>query len=1061
MLKSNQAYLTSSGKKLILIVDDEAVNRELLGAVLESDYDLLFAADGQAALEQIRAQRENLSLILLDLQMPIVSGREVLRVIREESELRRIPVIVLTGDQAAEVECLELGAADFIPKPYPQPGVILARVRRTIELNEDREIIQSTECDPLTGLFNREYFYRYATEFDHHNHDVEMDAVVLDVNHFHMINERFGITYGDEVLRRIGEKLQEMVSDSRGIACRRGADTFLIYCRHREDYKDFLENTSSEISESGSGNRIRLRMGVYSSVDKSIELQRRFDRAKSAADTVKGNVTRTVAYFDDTLHERELYAEQLIEDFPAAIAEGQFKIYYQPKFDIQEETPLLTSAEALVRWMHPKLGVVNPSVFIPLFEENGLIQQLDNFVWKETVRQMRSWKERLGFYVPVSVNVSRIDMFDPDLIGTLCGILKENGLSSGDLILEVTESAYVQDSDQIIEVANALRELGFHIEMDDFGTGYSSLNMISSLPIDALKLDMLFIRDAFRQGGSTHLLEVIIEIAEYLSVPVIAEGIETEEQLDAMRSLGCDIVQGYFFSRPVPPEDFEPFILQLKEAEKAGVGVTNARRHGRRWKKNEQEESILLSRAEVKHDLAADEEEDEETKRRRRGIRLRTAAIVFALIAVVTAIALFVADAAVAKGYRRIELASDRYISAQLAATGMETGSDYLTDRVHSFVATGEQNYLDDFFEEVKVIRRRDLAVEKLAELLEGRDDEALEQLNTALTLSNELVEVEYHAMRLMLEAGEYDMNTIPEEIAGIALSAEESAMSPEELRERAKTLVFGNNYVHYKERIHENVTLCTQSLIRASGRELEEASNRIDVLFRIQTAATLIFLLSVFTIMAFINSQIRYPLSRMVDLMQEQKTIPPDGVEELRFAARTYNTILRENIAAREKLSHEASHDALTGLLNRGAYELLMDTVDKEHMALLLIDVDNFKQVNDTYGHAMGDRVLKRVAEILQSSFRSVDIICRIGGDEFVVVMTRVSSAMRELVYNKIERANDLLRHPKDDLAPVSLSVGVAFSDRKNTQGDIFSDADAAAYRVKRAGGGGCAFFE
>ena len=359
------------------------------------------------------------------------------------------------------------------------------------------------------------------------------------------------------------------------------------------------------------------------------------------------------------------------------------------------------------------------------------------------------------------------------------------------------------------------------------------------------------------------------------------------------------------------------------------------------------------------------------------------------------------------------------------------------------------------------MIRRRDLAVEKLAELLEGRDDEALEQLNTALTLSNELVEVEYHAMRLMLEAGEYDMNTIPEEIAGIALSAEESAMSPEELRERAKTLVFGNNYVHYKERIHENVTLCTQSLIRASGRELEEASNRIDVLFRIQTAATLIFLLSVFTIMAFINSQIRYPLSRMVDLMQEQKTIPPDGVEELRFAARTYNTILRENIAAREKLSHEASHDALTGLLNRGAYELLMDTVDKEHMALLLIDVDNFKQVNDTYGHAMGDRVLKRVAEILQSSFRSVDIICRIGGDEFVVVMTRVSSAMRELVYNKIERANDLLRHPKDDLAPVSLSVGVAFSDRKNTQGDIFSDADAAAYRVKRAGGGGCAFFE
>ena len=183
--------------------------------------------------------------------------------------------------------------------------------------------------------------------------------------------------------------------------------------------------------------------------------------------------------------------------------------------------------------------------------------------------------------------------------------------------------------------------------------------------------------------------------------------------------------------------------------------------------------------------------------------------------------------------------------------------------------------------------------------------------------------------------------------------------------------------------------------------------------------------------------------MSIVLGMMQAQEIIPPTGVEELRFVTRTYNTILLENKQVHEKLTHEASHDALTGLFNRGAYDLLMESADTEHMALILVDVDNFKGVNDTYGHAVGDRVLKRVADILRGSFRSVDILCRIGGDEFAVVMTRANSSMGQLVRNKINRANELLQHPKDDLPPVSLSVGVAFSDRENPQGDIFKDAD------------------
>ncbi|MER2183867.1 MAG: EAL domain-containing protein, partial [Clostridia bacterium] len=176
--------------------------------------------------------------------------------------------------------------------------------------------------------------------------------------------------------------------------------------------------------------------------------------------------------------------------------------------------------------------------------------------------QIRSWKERTGFSVPVSVNVSRVDMMDPDLAGTLRGIVLENRIDFSDLHLEITESAYTQDARQIVEVVSRLREMGFRIEMDDFGSGYSSLNMLSALPIDVLKLDMLFIRTAFSGKGNTRMIEIILDISHSLSVPMIAEGVETEEQMLTLKKLGCDIVQGYYFAKPMPAGDFESFLTR-------------------------------------------------------------------------------------------------------------------------------------------------------------------------------------------------------------------------------------------------------------------------------------------------------------------------------------------------------------------------------------------------------------------------------------------------------------------------------------------------------------------
>ena len=566
MLKSHEKFHSINGKRQLLVVEDEIINRQILVHMLDSEFEVLQAADGEEALQVIRENHDTLSLVLLDLMMPNMNGIDVLKYMKADIQMQRIPVIVLTSEEQAEVESLKIGANDFIAKPYGKE-ILDARIHRTIELYEDREIIQSTERDQLTDLYTREYFFSYANLYDQHHKGVEMDAIVVDVNHFHMLNERYGKAYGDEVLKRIAVKLKDVVNDSGGIVCRREADTFLVYCPHGNDYQKILENASDGLAgEDVAGNtRVRLRMGVYSNVDKTIDIERRIDRAKMAADTIRNQYTTKIAYYDSKLHDSELYAEQLVEDFHEAVTERQFKVYYQPKYYIQGGEPMLAGAEALVRWEHPKLGMLKPGIFVPVFEENGMITPLDAYVWREVAAQLKSWKERYGFSVPVSVNVSRVDMFDTNLVETFQKVLDDYDIGVSDLYLEITESAYTDDADYIIDTVNRLRDIGFRIEMDDFGTGYSSLGLISTLPIDAMKLDMVFVRNAFGKRKDMRMLEVIMGIADSLAVPVIAEGVETKEQMDALKSMGCAMVQGYYFSKPVPAEEFECFLQERME----------------------------------------------------------------------------------------------------------------------------------------------------------------------------------------------------------------------------------------------------------------------------------------------------------------------------------------------------------------------------------------------------------------------------------------------------------------------------------------------------------------
>ncbi len=548
-------------RRRVLIVDDEMINREILGNMLKDIYDVEFAENGKQAYEILCEDKDRYSLMLLDLLMPVMDGRTLLEMVRQDSVFDKMPIIVMTQESEAEVESIKAGAADFISKPYKRPEIILARCERIIDLYEQKTIISETERDPLTGLYSREFFFEYVRRIEQYALDISWNAVVIDIEHFHLINEIYGRKEGNVVLRKIADVIESHLDDIFGMACRIDADTFYACLSDNIDTEQFAEDIIRETEGiSLTSARIRLRVGIYNNVDRNEPPETWFDHAKIACNHLRGDYANQVAYYDSELHKKQVYHERLISDIDDSIKNRDFIVYYQPKYAIQHDTPQLKSAEALIRWDHPELGMISPGDFIPLFEKNGLIQKLDRYVWEEACRQIGRWKDKFGITIPVSVNVSRIDIYEPDLEDCLFKILDDNGIQSSDLMLEITESAYADNAARLIEVIDHLRSEGFLIEMDDFGSGYSSLNMVTTLPIDVLKMDMKFVRNMLNDDKSLKLVELVMDIAKFLKVPVVAEGVEEQQQLDILRDMGCEVIQGYYFSKPVTSEEFETFI---------------------------------------------------------------------------------------------------------------------------------------------------------------------------------------------------------------------------------------------------------------------------------------------------------------------------------------------------------------------------------------------------------------------------------------------------------------------------------------------------------------------
>ena len=290
-----------SVRRHILIADDMEVSRGILGDLLADDYDVYFATDGVECLEMLRNHKNEIAVLLLDLYMPNMSGREVIAQMQVDEDLMSIPVIVLSVDEQAELDSLRIGAMDFIPKPYPDIEIVKARIAKCIELSEDRDLIRHTERDKLTGLLNRDYFFRYVSRLDHIYKDTTLDAVVCDVNRFYAINQQYGRQFGDRLLSAIGAALRKLARQTGGIGCRQGGDTFLLYCPHQQDYASLLRQFTADVfADKEMADRVSLRFGVFVNAKREPDPEERFARASAAAERIKDDPDTVCGYDGET-----------------------------------------------------------------------------------------------------------------------------------------------------------------------------------------------------------------------------------------------------------------------------------------------------------------------------------------------------------------------------------------------------------------------------------------------------------------------------------------------------------------------------------------------------------------------------------------------------------------------------------------------------------------------------------------------------------------------------------------------------------------------------------------
>ncbi|MCE5344310.1 MAG: diguanylate cyclase [Eubacteriales bacterium] len=571
-------------ERTILIVSDTEENYDRLSGIFSDDYRVLMARDADACRALLAQEPRQVSAVLLDISAPGADGLDLLKRLQANPDWASIPVLITVAQDAVEVSfnAIEAGAMDFVRMPY-EPWLVKLRVKNVIRKRETEELRSQNQYllvqksdeirhqselryiadhDVLTNICNKAAFYRKTKAMLDKAPDTEFVMISFDIEKFRLINDIFGHEEGDRLLRYIAQRMQTLYAGSATYS-RIDADNFTLCMPYDPDQiKQQSVEFDRELKDYGLPFEILLVFGLYIIDDRSLPVSIMHDRAEMAKRTVKGNYVQRYAFYDDQLRKALLTELEIVNDMNMALQNHQFELYLQPKCLLSNGE--IVGAEALVRWNHPTRGLLLPGAFVPIFEKNGFIMKMDAYIWEQVCILQRRWMDRYGGRPPLalSMNVSRVNIYNPALVGTLCQLADRYGVPRRYIELEITESAYTEDPKLLSERIAALRKEGFFVEMDDFGSAYSSLNMLKEIEVDLLKLDMRFLYGDDQNGRGGIILSSVVRMARYLALPIVAEGVETVEQARFLASIGCTQAQGYYFYRPMPVDEFENLLIR-------------------------------------------------------------------------------------------------------------------------------------------------------------------------------------------------------------------------------------------------------------------------------------------------------------------------------------------------------------------------------------------------------------------------------------------------------------------------------------------------------------------
>ncbi len=418
------------------------------------------------------------------------------------------------------------------------------------------------EYDRLTGIYNFMTFLAETRIMLDSNTDSEFAVLVLDIERFKVINEMFSMAKGDEVLKNVANGFAQCVIKAGGIYGRLGSDRF-VCCIPKEFYdEDEIKSyLSFDISRGEGSYRVYMQAGVYFVTERDIDVIKMCDRALMALKGIKGHYSEKIAVYSENERFNLVETQQLISDLDRGIRNKEFRIVVQPVYRIKDNT--MAAGEVLVRWEHPTLGLLMPGRFVPTFEKNYVITRLDKYVWEEACILIRRMIDSTDVVIPLSINVSRVDLLLEDVVSILENLVLKYDIPHEYLRIEITESAYMDNPQKLIDTITELKEKGFIVLMDDFGAGYSSFNTLKDLSFDVLKIDKKLIDEIDNSEKAGSVVVSIIRMARWLGMKVVAEGIEKCSQANLLRNIGCDYLQGYLYSKPV---DVEVFLDKKNEA---------------------------------------------------------------------------------------------------------------------------------------------------------------------------------------------------------------------------------------------------------------------------------------------------------------------------------------------------------------------------------------------------------------------------------------------------------------------------------------------------------------